>query len=457
MPPRPALSDSTRLRPAIALLVALGCALCVALAASGESYIWVDEHGVTRLSNDPRGAPDGASDAEDVESLRDLWNDGLTGPVPETPPGASGSDADRVLRLLSGAVHDLERGETARGIAALRSVRRLQPSRPETYWYLASLDRQRGRYERAAENLALFVKYAGNDLAPWRARAEARLRHLQIEQRLADRSRERGPLELVQYAGDHFQIQLDRELDAVSSDYAVRAMRYLEEARSLVDERVGLTPAEPLGVVFYGRAAYSTAHEHKFSFQTVGFFDGRIHVSSPAHPSETLRALLFHEYTHAVFRAETGGDRPYWFNEGFAELIERGSHDRPVSTRSERASLRQRIEAGDWIPLRRLAPSFSGLDDEEARAAYLESIVAVEWLHEKSRAEERRQLLRQLGRGFSMDQALHQMLGLDTEGVEAEVQAWILSEFPSLQSKGAPDAAQDLPAAAGHGSPEQGF
>ena len=43
---------------------------------------------------------------KDGESLREIWDDGLTGPVPVTPPGASGSDADRVVRLLHGAVHD---------------------------------------------------------------------------------------------------------------------------------------------------------------------------------------------------------------------------------------------------------------------------------------------------------------------------------------------------------------
>ena len=104
-------------------------------------------------------------------------------------------------------------------------------------------------------------------------------------------------------------------LHAARSDYAATALRYLNEARTMVSKEIGVEPLEPLGVVFYGRAAYSREHSHRFSFQTVGFFDGRIHVSSPAHPSGSLRSLLFHEYTHAVFRDQTGGDRPYWLNE----------------------------------------------------------------------------------------------------------------------------------------------
>ncbi|MCH7522799.1 MAG: rod shape-determining protein MreB [Chloroflexi bacterium] len=126
-----------------------------------------------------------------------------------------------------------------------------------------------------------------------------------------------------------------------------------------------------MGVVFYGKAAYLKAHRHRFSFQTVGFFDGQIHVVSAAHPAGELRALLFHEYSHAVYREQTGGDRPYWLNEGLAEISERESLRRKGLTRSERRVLRDVIDAGKWIPLRRLAPNFSGLDDEGARAAYL--------------------------------------------------------------------------------------
>ena len=64
-----------------------------------------------------------------------------------------------------------------------------------------------------------------------------------------------------------------------------RDARYLEEAREAVGERLGAVPAEPMGVVLYGKAAYLRAHRHRFSFQTVGFYDGRIHVVSAAHPA----------------------------------------------------------------------------------------------------------------------------------------------------------------------------
>jgi hypothetical protein len=185
-----------------------------------------------------------------------------------------------------------------------------------------------------------------------------------------------------------------------------------------------------MGVVLYGRGAYLRAHRHRFSFQTVGFYDGRIHVVSAAHPEGELRALLFHEYTHAVFREQTGGDRPYWLNEGLAELCELAARGRGPLTRSERSALAQRIDAGTWIALRRIAPSFSGLADEDARVAYLEAAAAAQWISERTTSEQRSRILQALGEGRGADAALASVLRLDTDGIDRELQRWIRSGFP---------------------------
>jgi hypothetical protein len=167
----------------------------------------------------------------------------------------------------------------------------------------------------------------------------------------------------------------------------------------------------------------------------VGFFDGRIHVVSAAHPADELRSLLYHEYVHAVFRQETGGDRPYWWNEGLAELAERASRGQPGLTRSERSTLRRRIDARDWIPLRRLAPSFSGLDDDDARAAYLEAAAAALWIEGLTTKEERGLVLDRMGQGQGDDAAFSSVLHMDTEQIDAAVRAWILEEFPTTVTR----------------------
>ncbi len=412
-------------------LLLLASALGAALPAAAQLHVWVDERGVTHVTDDPERLPPGSrgAPAGDPEQLATLWHDGIAGPPVGTPPGASGTEEDRSVRALRAAVDDLRRGETARAAAALREVLRRDPGRAEAHWYLALLSGRRGRLDEAEAHLRRFLGAPDPALAPWRASARRRLERIEDERRLME-SPAAGALRLVDLAHPAFRIQADAALVASGdADFAGTVARYLEDARSAVGALLGAVPAEPTGVVLYGRAAYLRTHGARFSFRTVGFFDGRIHVVSAAHPAGELRALLFHEYAHAVFRERAGGDRPFWLNEGFAELAERGAEGRDPVTRSERTQLIRAIEAGRWIPLERLAPSFAGLDDGEARLAYLEATAAAAWLVERSDAATRGALLDKLGAGHSADEALRGLLGLSTRGVDEALQREIRSRF----------------------------
>ena len=84
--------------------------------------------------------------------------------------------------------------------------------------------------------------------------------------------------------------------------------------------------------------------------------------------------------------------------------------------------------------MRRLGPSFSGLDDQDARAAYLQSIVAAQWIETHTNRTARSRLLQRLGEGLSADQALFEAVGLDTDRLDLQVQRSILDEFPALPS-----------------------
>lgn len=427
---RPAHDRPVRIR--IAVFSLIGALLLAGPTARAEIRFWVDEQGVTHFTDDPEAVPDGvaARDGEAIEPLRAAWTGGITGPPVAGSSGDSSSGDDRVLRLLRGAVADLERGEIARADSTFSGVLRLDPRRPEAHWYLAMLARARGRFNSAERHLRVFLDVAGPELGAYREQARERLLAIADERKLADPAALDGPLELEMVRGENFRVQVDARLGQVSSGYAKQVLGFLEQARSDVSASIGVAPLEPLGVVLYGRAAYVRAHAHRFSFQTIGFFDGRIHVASPAHPTDALRGILFHEYTHAVFREQTGGDRPYWLNEGFAEQIERRSRGLAVSTRSERAALRANIETGSWIPLRSIARSFGGLTDQRARHAYLQSVVTIGFIESTTDVADRRRLLGLIGKGFSIDQALHAVLGMDTDGLDAAVQQEIRREFP---------------------------
>jgi hypothetical protein len=421
------------------MAIAAGVLPCAALA---DTFIWMDEAGVTHMTNDPARAPESVrTPRHGREALAALW-DGPLGEPGSAPPGRTDASEARTLRLIAGAVADLERGETARATVALEGILREQPTRPEPHWYLALLDRHRGRYESAAVHLEAFLAAAGDELETWRGSAAERLREIADEHRLAASSHGADPRGWEARDGGHFRVVLDPDLTGYSPDYGRRVLEYLEQARASVSRRLGAEPDEALGVVFYGRGAYDRVHESRFSFRTVGFFDGRIHVVSAAHPAGELRALLFHEYVHAIFREQTGADRPYWWNEGLAELAERESRSQPGLTRSERSALRRRIDADDWIPLARLAPSFSGLSDDDARAAYLEATAAALWIEQRTDRGQRARLLAALGEGRGDDAAFRAVLGLDTPAIDALVREWIRAEFPAVRAQAAADRAR---------------
>ena len=330
--------------------------LLAAAAVTAETYVWVDESGVTHLTDDPDKVPAEVRDAPHDPAQGDTW-DGPLGQARSSMPLVRDVAEARTQRLLRGAIVDLQRGETARAAVALDGILRERPNRPEPHWYLALLDRHRGRYASAETHLRAFLASAGDDLEAWRRSAQRRLTELDDERRLAAASTSGNADRWGGLDSAHFRIVLDPDLESASPDFARTVVRYLEQARASVATRLGAAPDEAMGVVFYGRGSYDRQHQRRFSFRTVGFFDGRIHVVSAAHPASELRALLFHEYVHAIFREHTGGDRPYWWNEGLAELSERSARQQPALTRSERSTLRRRIDANDWIPLRRLAPS----------------------------------------------------------------------------------------------------
>ena len=404
------------------------CALSVPLPVWAELHVWVDEQGTTHVTDDPESVPSGQT-ASDPGDLPLLWGgDALGEPLPPTFAGGSG-DSDRQLRALRSALEDLERGETARAAVQLSEVLRQEPGRAEAHFVLAILEGRRGHLDQAELHLRSFLASVGDRFDDWRASAQRRLAQIEDERALMSSS-QAGELRLVALAHPDFRIQADAALLAAGrSDFARTVAGYLDDVRCFVGAKLGTWPAQPMGVVLYGRAAYLKTHGHRFSFQTVGFFDGRIHVVSAAHPAGELRSLLVHEYTHALFRERTGGDRPYWLNEGLAEWIERESQGRPALSHDERSQLRSAIEEGRWLSLARLAPSFSGLDDNEARLAYSISTAAADWVLRHADARALARLLERLGEGRSADEALRGVLRLDTEAIDRSVRAEIRGQF----------------------------
>lgn len=407
-----------------ALACAVGALVAVLVLTPAEIRIWVDERGVTHATNEPGAAP---ASARSAGSAGSLWGVERFGAPLAPEPGASSSEDDRAYRALREALVDLQRGDTPLAVARLHGVLRMDASRPEAHFYLALIEARRGHLDAAEAHLRAFLSVAGEGYDEWRASALRRLAQLDDERALIA-SESGGALRLLLLRHPDFAVEADAALLAAGGEaFAPTVGRILDDTRAHVGSALGALPEQPIGVVLYGRANYARAHAHRFSFQTVGFFDGRIHAVSAAHPGGELRGLLTHEYTHALFKRLAGDDQPYWLNEGLAELLERRALQRPPLSRGEEAQLRAAIGAGEWLPLRRIAPSFSGLSDKQARLAYAISTAAADWLVRHTSSAARAELLHSLGRGVVLDTALVRALGVDSDGLDAAVRRELMA------------------------------
>lgn len=233
----------------------------------------------------------------------------------------------------------------------------------------------------------------------------------------------------------NFHVWLDARLGDGREPSIGWAFDTLETARSKIEAALGEVPRRRLNVVLYALPTYARLYRERFGFETVGFFDGTIHVVAPPGNLSLLGSRIRHEYAHAVFRDRVGGDRPYWLNEGFALQLERSFRGQPRLDAEERAMLRRRVREGRWIPMSRLVEDFSSLRVSDAWPAYLQSALALEWLEEHTGAGERDRLLMRLGEGVALDEALYEAVGVDAGEFDRRLQRRARTDAPDRVSE----------------------
>ncbi|MDT8442001.1 MAG: peptidase MA family metallohydrolase [Desulfuromonadales bacterium] len=189
------------------------------------------------------------------------------------------------------------------------------------------------------------------------------------------------------------------------SDLTDAILATLEKAYAELGAELDYYPDIEVPVLLYTRQAFRQVTN---SPDWAGaLYDGKIRIPLGGLQRMTpeLKALLYHEYAHALLRFLGRGRLPHWLNEGYAELAGRRHHD-PGLEQLQQARAAQRL-----LSWERLADGFEQLPAEQVRLAYQQSYALVAFLIDRFGWHLFRDLVEALADGATLAGAFHVAYG----------------------------------------------
>jgi tetratricopeptide (TPR) repeat protein len=225
---------------------------------------------------------------------------------------------------------------------------------------------------------------------------------------------------------EHFVVRYDG--GQVSQELQRQILATLESAYRDFEHEFDFSPNQTMPVILYAQKAFFDITEAP-SWAS-GANDGRLRIPVEGLQAMTpkLERVLRHELTHSFVAFITRGGCATWLNEGLAQLME------PKSSSWERQMVAGLFQRNDQIPLETLEQRFSGLDENEARVAYAESLIAVEYLRSKYGMQELISMLKEIPQRRSTQAALKARTRYDYDQLEKELGTFLSGSLAGAAS-----------------------
>jgi tetratricopeptide (TPR) repeat protein len=216
---------------------------------------------------------------------------------------------------------------------------------------------------------------------------------------------------------------LSWEGSEVSQAFSREILETLERQHRELEYALYFSPRDSVAVILYATQQFADITRSPSWAGAVN--DGKIRVPVQGLTSMTpgLARALKHEMVHSFVHRLAERRCPVWFNEGLAQ-IESGEDIARHGLALSRLYAQTR-----QIPLRELEGSFMRFDSSRAGLAYAESLAAVEMLRDRYGAFQLPELLRALGRGRTMEEALREVLRMGYEDLEADLARFLATRF----------------------------
>ena len=217
----------------------------------------------------------------------------------------------------------------------------------------------------------------------------------------------------IQAQSNHFI--LNREGSEISETFSREILETLEQQFRDLESALDYSPREPLTVILY--PAKQFADITRVPGWVGALNDGKIRVPVRGLSSMTaeLARVLKHEMVHSFVHRQVQGRCPTWFNEGLAQVE---SGETPALSSFALSTI---YADSKQIPLAQLEGSFMQFNTALAALAYAESQAAVTMIADRYGPYELSRLLKTMGEGKSMAEALRQLLRTDYKELETEL------------------------------------
>ncbi len=276
--------------------------------------------------------------------------------------------------------------------------------------------------ELTAHEMLGYAYYRDNDLSSARAQWDYVLemdpKRPELRERYDKAFREQSvENDFDRYKSRHFQVsyppEIPNELRAQVIGILDRA--YVEIGRDFG----GVYPPPPVHVILYDAKQFAEATN---TAAYVGaLYDGKIRspladANGNWLPVDEIRRRLTHEYVHVVVKHITGGEPPWWVNEGLAETLSR-------TLDADRTKALQKLyREGTPATLASLESTRIGkLDKDAIGQAYIQSHATVDLLWSRYGKGKMVLLLEAVGRGENIEDALRDVYRKTRAGIEVDV------------------------------------
>lgn len=209
----------------------------------------------------------------------------------------------------------------------------------------------------------------------------------------------------------------------LSRSFSREVLEKLEQEFRELQISLDYTPREPISVILYTTQQFADITQSPSWAGAIN--DGKVRVPVQGLSSMTprLAQVLKHEMVHSFVHRMAEGRCPTWFNEGLAQMESGENLDRYGP------ALARLYSQSRQVPLAKLEGSFQGLNTSAAGLAYAESRAAVEMLRDRYGDYQIPALLRSLGSGKTMEQALQEVLRMSYADLETELAQYLTRRF----------------------------